>query len=211
MREILCFGDSNTWGFIPGTGERYPWGIRWTSLLQEKVWADGIRIIDDGLAGRTTVYEDSYRNRPGRNALKILPPLLEAHRPLDGAVIMLGTNDCKTCYGLTAQQIAKGLEVCLEAMLQEIPPEKILVVSPIYLGPHMGEPDYDPEFDKQSVLTSQQLYENYLKITSKKNLTLVDASKIAQASEVDNEHLTEEGHKLMAEFIYRELKAKDIL
>lgn len=30
MREILCFGDSNTYGYIPGHYEkapaRYPWG-----------------------------------------------------------------------------------------------------------------------------------------------------------------------------------------
>ena len=37
MKQLLCYGDSNTWGLIPGTKERYPWGLRWTSILQEKL------------------------------------------------------------------------------------------------------------------------------------------------------------------------------
>ena len=60
MRKILCYGDSNTWGLIPGTKERYPWGVRWTSLLQEKLKTRDIRILGEGLCGRTTVYEKEY-------------------------------------------------------------------------------------------------------------------------------------------------------
>ena len=25
MKQILCFGDSNTWGLIPKTNKRYEW------------------------------------------------------------------------------------------------------------------------------------------------------------------------------------------
>lgn len=49
MRKILCYGDSNTWGLIPGTKERYPWGVRWTSLLQEKLKTRDIRILGQAL------------------------------------------------------------------------------------------------------------------------------------------------------------------
>ena len=49
MRQILCFGDSNTWGLSPETHDRFPWGVRWTSLLQEKVKWEEIRILEEGL------------------------------------------------------------------------------------------------------------------------------------------------------------------
>ena len=81
MKQILCFGDSNTYGLIPKTTKRYDWGERWTSILQERVGKYGYRIVEEGLCGRTTVFED--RTRAGRRGDKILPVLLESHGPLD--------------------------------------------------------------------------------------------------------------------------------
>ena len=91
MKNIMAFGDSNTWGLIPGTHERYPWGKRWTSILQKKERCRNTSIVEEGLCGRTTIFEDALRN--GRNGLDILPALLKIHIPLDAAIIMLGTND----------------------------------------------------------------------------------------------------------------------
>ena len=52
MREILCFGDSNTYGLIPGTKERYKENIRWTGILQQKLKEKDCRIVEEGLCGR---------------------------------------------------------------------------------------------------------------------------------------------------------------
>lgn len=92
MKQLLCFGDSNTWGLIPKSNERYSWGVRWTSILQEKLNDSNIRIIEEGLCGRTTIYDDAYR--ANRNGLESLSEILETNYPIDGAIIMLGTNDC---------------------------------------------------------------------------------------------------------------------
>lgn len=211
MREILCFGDSNTWGLIPGTEERYPWGVRWTSILQEKLENKNIRILEDGLVGRTTIYEDSYRHRLGRNGLTALPTILEAHRPLDGAVIMLGTNDCKTCYGADGCQIAIGLEACLDVLMQEIAAEKILVVAPIFLGENVWQPNYDPEFDQRSVEISKCLYQEYKRVAVNKGVKFIAASDYASPSEIDNEHLTVAGHLALAEGIYEALNSNNIV
>ena len=89
MKQLLCFGDSNTWGLIPKTNERYPWGVRWTSILQEKL--QNVRILEEGLCGRTTIFDDAYRKN--RNGLESLPEILESNYPIDAAIIMLGTND----------------------------------------------------------------------------------------------------------------------
>ena len=114
MKRILCYGDSNTWGLIPGSNphQRYSIEKRWTGILQNL--RPDLQIIEEGLCGRTTVFEDALR--PGRNGLAVLPILLESHKPLDGAVVMLGTNDCKTVYRASEYTIGKGIELCLKEL-----------------------------------------------------------------------------------------------
>lgn len=108
MKQILCFGDSNTYGLVPATTDRYGWGVRWTSIINEKLGLQEYRVIEEGLCGRTTVFDDPFRE--GRRGTQLFPTLLETHRLLDCIVIMLGTNDCKTVYGASAGVIAKGVE-----------------------------------------------------------------------------------------------------
>lgn len=56
MKQILCFGDSNTYGLIPGTKDRYDWDTRWAdgsgsgcgrmaAALSRKDCADGRRFL----------------------------------------------------------------------------------------------------------------------------------------------------------------------
>jgi lysophospholipase L1-like esterase len=60
--------------------------------------------------------------------------ILESQYPLDAAIVMLGTNDCKSVYSLSAATIGKGIELCLDEIQKYIPPSGILLVSPISLG-----------------------------------------------------------------------------
>lgn len=201
MKQILLYGDSNTWGLIPGTNERYPWGIRWTSIIQEKL--NDCHVIEEGLCGRTTIFEDIYREN--RNGLKNLSYVLEANKGLDAVVIMLGTNDCKSHYKPNPFKIAKGLEQCLDKITSEISPEKVLVISPIHLGDDVWKPEFDPEFDKESVVVSKNLKEEYRKIATQKKVNFIAASDFVTPSAVDNEHMDENGHKKLAEVVYFEL------
>ena len=57
MTDVLCFGDSNTWGYNPKDGSRFSWEIRWTGRLQKELQGDGIRVLEEGLCGRTTIFE----------------------------------------------------------------------------------------------------------------------------------------------------------
>lgn len=198
MKQILCYGDSNTWGLIPGTHDRYPWGVRWTSLLQEMLGSN-FRVIEEGLCGRTTIYEDKARKH--RNGLDTLPLMLESHTPVDYAILMLGTNDCKSCYHLNAHQIAQGIDQCLEALLGCIPADHILLISPIHLGDSVWLPEYDPEFNEQSVIVSTQLKEEYALVAKQKGVRFLAASDYILPSMIDQEHMDAESHKLLAEKI----------
>ena len=92
MIEILCFGDSNTYGFTPDWKHRYGRDIRYPGVLQTLL-GDGYYVAEDGLVGRTAAFPDS--NRDGRSALDTLPLSIESHGPVQYIVLMLGTNDCK--------------------------------------------------------------------------------------------------------------------
>ena len=206
MGSILAFGDSNTWGLIPGTDKRYPWGKRWTSLVQESL--EGSRIIEDGLCGRTTVFEDQLR--PFRKGADILPLALEENYPLDGAIIMLGTNDCKTIFNASEHVIGKGLEKCLDELEKYLLPEKILVISPIRLGEDVWRPEKDPEFDASSVKTSISIKQEYEKIARRRGNRFLAASDVAVASAVDDEHMDEGGHRALAGAIVQKLSEMNI-
>lgn len=71
MTEVLCFGDSNTWGYNPKDGSRFSWEIRWTGRLQKELQGDGIRVLEEGLCGRTTIFEDPLRQ--GRRGTELFP------------------------------------------------------------------------------------------------------------------------------------------
>ncbi len=209
MRQILAFGDSNTWGLIPGTSpyERYPWGVRWTSILQEKL--KDIRLIEEGLCGRTTVFEDEIR--PGRKGVNSLSVLLESHYPIDAAIIMLGTNDCKSYYNVSARTIGIGIEKCLDTLEKYLDPANILLISPMELGKDVWTEDKDPEFSRESVEVSRQLRDVYSAIARKRCVHFLAASDHVSPSQIDDEHMDETSHRIFAEAVYSRLFDLSIL
>ena len=113
MKKILCYGDSNTWGYDPKTEDRFDDNTRWTRVLG-KTLGSGYEVIEEGLNGRTTVWDDPIEGY--KNGLNYLIPCLESHRPIDLVVLMLGTNDLKHRFSLTAFDIAQGAGVLVRAI-----------------------------------------------------------------------------------------------
>lgn len=204
MESILAFGDSNTWGFVPGskTYERYPWEKRWTGILQRTLTDS--EILEEGLCGRTTIFEDS--SRPGRRGISSLPQILESHQPLNAAILMLGTNDCKSAYGASAHTIGRGIELCLNELEKYIPATRILLVSPIHLGDDVWRPEKDPEFQERSIKVSHELKSVYRRIAEERGTGFLAASDFAKADDADDEHLNEKGHEAFATAVYAKLK-----
>lgn len=208
MKQILAFGDSNTWGLIPGTGERYPEHIRWTGILRKAASSYGYRVLEDGVCGRTTVFQDPSRS--GRRGLDAIDRYREADG-LSAVILMLGTNDCKTVFRASPEQIGCGLEQCLIRFEEIVPPEKILVISPLLLGKDVWKPEKDPAFDRQSVITCAALKNVYQEIAKQRGCAFLAASDHAEACHADEEHLNAEGHERLAAAILSGLKASGIL
>lgn len=204
MRQIICYGDSNTFGLIPRTDRRYPWGVRWTSLLNGKMGLDKARVIEEGLCGRTTVFDDPLRN--DRNGSKLINTILETNANADTIILMLGTNDCKTVYGANAEIIGKGARRIIHQIRNYDGDINILLVSPIELGSNVWKNEYDPEFSESSVETSKKLAYVYKRIAEEENVLFLDAAGVAEPSAEDQEHLNEYGHSRLAEAIYNKIK-----
>lgn len=203
MKQILCFGDSNTYGLIPGTKERYPWEVRWTGILAQGVKEKGFQVVEEGLCGRTTVFEDELREN--RKGAAVLPMILESHQPLEKVILMLGTNDCKTIYQASAEVIGKGIEKLVHQIQAADENIEILLVSPILLGEGVGEEGYDPEFNQESVKISKELKIVYEQVAKRNGCTFLAASDYAKASGADREHLDETGHRRLAEAVLQKI------
>jgi lysophospholipase L1-like esterase len=194
MKRILAYGDSNTWGFDAESFTRFSEDIRWTGLLQKALEKDAL-ILEEGLCGRTTVFDDE--TIMGANGLSALPAVLEADSPLDLAIIMLGTNDCKSVFGASAQEITDGLELCLAKILEVIAPENVLMISPLYLS----DAALGYGYNDRSLAVSRELKQKYRELAEKYGTAFLAASDVASASGVDGQHLTAEGHHALFEAV----------
>jgi lysophospholipase L1-like esterase len=147
MRTLVCFGDSNTWGYVPGSnGRRFHRDVRWPIRLQHAL-GDDWEVIAEGLSGRTATLDSPVAE--GRNGLPYLVPCLHSHAPVDLLVIFLGTNDVGERFALPERDVARSVARLVKvARSAEAGPEGhapvILVVCPPpfdghLLGPHFAE------------------------------------------------------------------------
>ena len=204
MKEILCFGDSNTHGYMPGLGTRYPYDVRWPGVLARLLGAE-YHIVEEGMDGRTTAFEDAIQ--PHRSALEYLYPCLKTHAPLDLVILMLGTNDTKVRYAVSAEEIGFGLQRDLEeietffrynaARAGTCP--KILVVSPV----PMPGPGGDPEFDAASLEKQRRLAAVYRQVAADYGCAFAAAEDWIgpELLGVDLCHFTPKAHPVYAEHI----------
>ena len=132
--------------------------------------------------------------------------MLPTRRPSDLIIIMLGTNDCKTVYGASAEVIGRGVRKLIRQIRTHAENSRILLISPIHLGERVWESGYDPEFSPASVEVSKKLEAVYRRIAEEEQVEFLAASRYATPSETDQEHLNEEGHRILAEAIYRQAK-----
>ena len=196
MKNILCFGDSNTWGYSPQDGSRFPPNVRWTGTLQKTLGID-YNIIEEGLNGRTTfINEEGEDARPFRSGSDVFSMILESHRPLDLVTIMLGTNDLKLEFNLSVEEIAQGVKELCEIVLNSEylidNPPKLLLISPIHIGSTI-QPDQE-EFFEQAREKSYRFSEHYQRVAEELGIHFLDAAKIVSPSDGEGVHWDADQH-----------------
>jgi lysophospholipase L1-like esterase len=198
MQTILCFGDSNTWGFIPGTtAERFPYSVRMAGLLQAGLGA-GFRVIEEGLSGRMSVWEDPMGL--DKNGSRQLPFLLESHRPLDWISIMLGTNDLKHYMHLEAIDCALAQNALIDLIeAAKCGPRgrrpKILLIAPPLI---VETPTPFGHIFDDAIPKSHGLAATYREVAEQRGCLFLDAGSLTHTSAKDGIHLDAEGHAKIA-------------
>lgn len=200
-KHILCIGDSNTHGLCTDPsesadhGSRYNEEERWTCLLQ-KALGEEYLVIEEGLSGRTCVYDDP--DMDSVNLLPVLHALLNSHEPLDLLILMLGTNDAKKKFGTDAKKITKGMQILVEEA-KSVPcwgadGPKILIVAPVPIEEGVTYPEFAPD----CVETTKALAREYAFLAVAEQVDFLDAGG-CELTSVDHVHLTKRGHRQLAE------------
>jgi len=186
MKTILAYGDSLTYGADPVIqGGRHAYEDRWPTRLEVGLGGK-VRVIAEGLGGRTTVFDD-FATTADRNGARVLPTLIHSHAPLDAVVIMLGTNDMKSFICGDAFGAARGMKRLAEIVRAEAGDIPVLLVSP----PHCIEPDgpaLDPRFG-EIIAESHRLAGHYQRVAAETGCHFFDAATVAKASRADGVHL----------------------
>ena len=203
MKTILCYGDSNTHGYNCHTGLRFSEEERWPCLLQKHL-GDGYRVIEEGLEGRTTVFDDPLFE--GLNGFSYLYPCLMTHKTIDLLIIMLGTNDVKERFGVNPGNIAKGMDRLVQkamdtkiAFRNERPNILILVPPPIEQGyelTHVAQ-----EMGRGCAEKTKALAAEYKVVAKMKGCHFLDAGVLPGVDMYpeDHMHLSLNAHARLAE------------
>lgn len=205
MYEILCYGDSNTWGYIPGTGGRYPPEVRWTGVLQNRL-GPAFHVIEEGLNGRTTVWDDPVEGTH-RNGRTYLLPCLQSHMPLDLVVLFLGLNDLKRRFGAPAADIARSAGVLVE-LIQNSGAGKASTAVPVFLiaPAPLGRLTAYAEMLEGGTEKSRLLAARYRELAEERSCQFLDAGTVVRSSDLDGVHLEEEQHRRLGEAVASRVK-----
>lgn len=203
--RILCIGDSNTWGYNPENGMRFP--NRWTKVLAKLMPEH--EIIEEGLNGRTLLSEDPYvKERQGILSLKVL---LMSHKPVDYVIVMLGTNELKSFFHCSADYVAEGIEEFIKIikdtnLWQRFNVPELLIISPILIRKELiTNGDVFGEYNEKSVEQSTLLASAIEPVCIASGVEFMNAAEFCEASLTDNIHMDEENHRKLAYAIYDKL------
>ncbi len=205
MKTILCFGDSNTWGWNPATMARYGRAERWTGVLRNQL-GEGFLIIEEGQNGRTTVWDDPVERH--KNGASYLPPCLESHKPLDVVVIMLGTNDLKMRFSVPGIDIARSVGVLVDIVQKSAsgPDDgapQVLLLAP----PPLARLSDFAEMLEGGAEKSRQLAPYYAQTAQDYGCHFLDAGQIIVSSDLDGVHLDSSEHEKLGKAVAEKVSA----
>ena len=211
IKNILCFGDSNTWGFVPGAFDpktlymkRYSIRERWPGLLRD-ILGEDFHIIEEGLNGRTTNVE--YPDLSGRSGTSYILPCLYSHSPLDLVILNIGINDIKVIFDRSMMEISKGMAEIIDLIrstsygpdMQGQP--QILLLSPSALI-HEGYVDQNNESAFKGGMEKSLLFNDYYeKLALERDCHYIDLQSVVSYSKVDGLHYDKRGHAVVASIV----------
>jgi lysophospholipase L1-like esterase len=194
---IICYGDSNTFGYNSKDSSRYDESIRWTDVLQNKLGA-GYRVINEGMCNRTGFVD----NPEGLlfSAQKHFPKMLSEIDNIDILILAIGTNDLQFQYDISIETMEKGLENLIKLAQQKL--RDIIIIPPVILNKNILKGFFSSMFDETSIIKSKETGKIFKQIANKNGCKYFDINEFATPSDFDGLHYDEFSHKLIAEKLF---------
>jgi lysophospholipase L1-like esterase len=201
MQQILVYGDSLSWGIIPGTRQRLAFEHRWPGAMELALRKAGhaVRVIEDCLNGRRTVWDDPFK--VGRNGLQGLAQRIEMHSPLTLVMLVLGTNDFQCMHDNTPFLSTQGIAALVHAIRQApiepgMPVPPVMIVAPPAILQPQGAiaAKFEGAADKSVGLATA-----YETLAKDLDCLFFDLNKVTSASRIDGIHLDADQHAQVAD------------
>lgn len=196
MKKILCYGDSNTWGYKPANGSRFSKEVRWPALMG-KLLESNYEIVEEGHNGRTAL--NLYPGFDPANGIDCIKKIIGRHLPVNIALIFLGLNDVFAAPEEPLWKIAGAVEEIAEIIkkshsaLNFSSPEILLIGLPqISVSPE------EAHFYELTINKMQAFSEALNQLALKKKYHFIDISSTIKTSPLDGAHLDAAEHKKLA-------------
>lgn len=189
MKKILCFGDSNIYGFNPKDGSRYSKNERWSGILASKY-----NLIEEGCNNRTGFFENPAGIE--QTGFKVFPAYLKKHNP-ETVIIAIGINDLQFQYDASTKDIEYGINNLID-MAQG---KDIILIAPSVIKESVLNSFFAQMFDETSIAKSKQIALIYEKTAKKRGIKFINLDNFAEPSDIDGLHYDIKNHKIIAEEI----------
>lgn len=205
-KSVMCFGDSNTWGCDPAGGPRFDRGTRWPCILQETL-GTGYHVVEEGLCGRTTVWDDPVEG--DKNGLRHLTPLIQSHEPLDLVILMLGTNDLKGRFSVSALDVGNSIGRLVKATREckypftGLAPEILVICPPPFAD--LSQTEFKDMFIGGEE-KSRQIGPAVREYCRKNQIPMLNAGDVIRSSTRDGIHLDAPEHRKLGEAVAAEVR-----
>lgn len=202
MKKILCYGDSNTYGFMPKTFGRYDKNSRWSGILSDLL-KENFEVIEEGMNNRTGFFKnpDGLKQSGG----EYLPIYLQNHKDFDICILALGTNDAQIFYDLNQENVIIGLQNLINTIKETNPNTKIIIIPPVKITQNILSSGFAMMFNPKSIEKVEQVFPIFEQVAKENNCYYFDFNKITSPSESDGLHYNVYSHitiaKNLAQFI----------
>lgn len=196
MKKILCFGDSNTYGYTPATGVRLDECTRWTGRLSALLEKEYL-ILEEGMNNRNGFFKNPQSIK--LCGVDYLPIYLQNHKDIDICILALGTNDAQFFYNLDKQTVQNGLQSLTNSLLDANSETKIIIIPPVKIQPNILNGIFSMQFDLSSVKRIEDTFEEYKNFAQTNGFYYLDLNEFVKPSEADGLHYSVESHKIIAE------------
>ena len=193
MKKILCYGDSNTFGFVPEDGSRFDADARWTGVLQKILGRDYL-IIEEDACDRTGFVHNPKGDL--YSAQNHFPVLMSKNMDIDILILAIGSNDMQFQYNIDFSTVEKGLENLIKTA--KIKTDNIILIPPVILDNNVLNGGFSFQFDKTSIKKSQKVGDIYKKIAQIFDCLVFDINEFVRPSNIDGLHYDRKSHSLVA-------------